>query len=167
VKHLPFDPERYVSFAQSLFSQKDSVEPDKSEAAARTVISRAYYGTFLRFREHLLSLFKRLSPLGDEYEELYEKTDMHGVVIGVLLVLDYAIGDGLDQLRKARNRADYNLVQPIMWGKAEECLGVASSVLAADRPSGDDVERKLERVEKIVTSYYVSAQKRKDAEANP
>jgi len=141
-------------FAEEIASQKDSIAPDRSEAAARTVISRAYYGSFLQYREHLLTLLKSDATLGPQFETLYTETEMHGIVVDVLKVLNYALGSGLGDLRFKRNDADYALARALTWKSAEECLGLAKSILAEPSPTEDRIYDSLKPVASCIAGYY-------------
>ena len=77
----------------------DRLIQDASEAAYRSAISRAYYGAFCLARD--------TAQLSD-----YGKTDVHKVVADQYLHSSEGkkrlIGNKLEELRRNRNRADYN-----------------------------------------------------------
>lgn len=93
-----FDPEDYVSLSQvnSLTSC--------SEAQQRTAMSRLYYAAFLLSREFISA--KRKAPFTTA-------RSVHQDVVREMKTWDYDLGADLDQLRQARNDADYDLTMPL------------------------------------------------------
>ncbi len=75
-----------------------------SEAEQRTAMSRLYYATFLVCRD----FFAR-----DRSVSFGKGSKVHGDVITALESIDENLADDLNQLREARNSADYDLYMTI------------------------------------------------------
>jgi hypothetical protein len=95
------------------------------------------------------------------FEQLYTDTRMHGVVIDLMKLLDWNIGNGLGELRDRRNEADYILTMAFGWPNAEECLGIAQSVLGTPFPNEEKLDRKRKPVTSKLAEHYEKYMKRR------
>jgi hypothetical protein len=129
----------------------------------RTIIGRSYYGVFLKLREHVLSLLKDDSTLGDPMTEMSADTEMHGLVIALMLILDYSSGQRLDDLRDERNNADYVLSSPDSMDvtRAGRAIEKADFICSRKLPDEARVEEKLPKVSELVLSHYENYRKRR------
>lgn len=103
-----FDPIHFFSLARKLATG--------DEASVRTSVSRAYYSSFLVAREKL-GLSRERVP------------DVHQRVVEELHARDHSTANRLHQLRRMRNRADYDLGIPVKPEDAQEALRLATRVL--------------------------------------
>lgn len=88
-----------------------------TEGDWRSAVSRAYYGVFHFFREFLLTNGVDVGQGGASHSNLYVGLNNCGVVVVV------RIADGIDDLRVARVRADYDLRRRV---DQHDALGSAS-----------------------------------------
>jgi hypothetical protein len=134
------------------------------EAIVRTVIGRSYYGSFLRLREHLLPILNGNSVFSDQLKEMCEaNTEIHGLIIDLMLVLDFQSGRRLDDLRQERNEADYELSpsSPMDADRADQAIQRATFVAAREFPKEERVEDKISKVTEVVLGYYEKYRKRR------
>jgi len=98
--------------------------------------------------------------IGTMFEALYTATDMHGVIIDVFRVLDYAIGSELDDLRRERNLADYVLIvdsgRPMNMKRASLDLRKAQLIIGKSLPDETKLESKISLITRIVTKHYLT-----------
>lgn len=110
---MSFDWKDYVSLSEELARRKE-------ESCLRSSISRGYYGVFCIARNKM------------GYKS-YEKADVHSKVMQALKKAragDWRkIGWNLDELRRARNDADYDEEKQVKKGLAERMLILAKGVL--------------------------------------
>lgn len=120
----PFDPARFFSLAQQL-----SASPH-DEARLRTAVSRAYYAILLATRDRLA---------------IVDTEGVHRLTIRGAKERSRAYGDKLDEFRRLRTRADYDLrANPALpdwdaaWKRAEalakSLLGQVMSLPRASPP---------------------------------
>jgi len=106
-----FNPSDFLSFAQSLSTAK------ASEAQLRTCVGRAYYAAFLTARGRpKVEAEVRALP-----RRIRKRSGFHGRVIVAVRKIDSGMGNQLDDLRKLRVVADYELEAkrwPSRWKKA-------------------------------------------------
>jgi hypothetical protein len=95
------------------------------------------------------------------FEQLYADTEMHGVVIDLMKILHWDSGSGLGDLRDRRNDADYVLTKPLGWPIADECVGIARSILGASFPNEEKLDSKLPLVTKKLAEHYEKYMKRR------
>ena len=149
--------------ARDLRDKKESFESDRCEAIVRTIIGRSYYGSFLKLREHVLSLLKDDSTLGDPMTEMSTDTEMHGLVIQLMLILDYSVGRRLDDLREERNIADYRLTPdvPMNITRANNAIQKADFISSQRLPDEANVDKKIQKVSNLVLTHYENYRKRR------
>jgi uncharacterized protein (UPF0332 family) len=106
----------FISFATQLLHSSDS-----SEAARRTVISRAYYGAFHLARSYLLGLGVRL---GREHGDVWKGLGSSGVQIAKQAATQLAV------LHQNRVMADYDLnsTKPVNPGFVKDNLERAKKI---------------------------------------
>jgi uncharacterized protein (UPF0332 family) len=108
---MPFEPVQFYQLASALYREKAD-----SEAARRTVVSRAYYGVFLASREQA-----GITTKGK---------DVHGDVIRHFQTLRRTgVANRLGELRILRNAADYELAAAMTSLQAGNALQKAESIL--------------------------------------
>ena len=112
-----FNPQDFIKLSKELLEY----ETHYREALIRTIISRAYYSSFLSAREELKNQLKN-TALEVLYEEISEEPEIHQAVYDILKTLDPVNADLLGKLRKKRNQADYNLQIPKSLKEAEDCI---------------------------------------------
>ena len=106
-----FNPEEVIDLAEYLSSLE-------GEASARSVISRAYYGVFLFARD--------LADIDDESPTAHFDTWKHYVECG-----EGEVADGLRQLRRQRNVADYKTNLKVSMRQSVEALKTCRRTRAA------------------------------------
>lgn len=102
---MSFDWTHYLHLAHELFGK--SKKRANREAKLRTAISRAYYGAFIKARNHLILVDKHPIPYGvnpHEYVQSQFSRSRNS--------LRRNIGNDLHELRRYRNDADYRNVFP-------------------------------------------------------
>ena len=109
---MTFNPLDFLTLAQTTVSDK--------EAEIRTAISRAYYGLFLKARDHL-SAAGYLVPSGSG--------DDHGAVIFALRSHRRVLaGDRFHRLRDLRTIADYDTSASVQAAHLERTLNLARDI---------------------------------------
>jgi hypothetical protein len=90
-------------------------------------------------------------------------TEIHGLVIELMLILDYASGSRLDDLREERNIADYYLSpnSPMDIERAGKAIEKAGFICSRTLPDEDKVDAKITKVTEIVLRYYEKYRKRR------
>ena len=106
-----FNPEEVIDVAEHLSSLE-------GEANARSAISRAYYGVFLFARD--------LADIDDECPTAHVDTWKHYVKCG-----EGEVADGLRELRRQRNVADYKTDLKISTRQSVEALKTCRRTRAA------------------------------------
>lgn len=160
---MSFDPSHFAVLARDLRDKKESFESDRCEAIVRTIIGRSYYGSFLKLREHVVSSLKDDPTIGDPMVEMSVDTEMHGLVIQLMQILDYSVGQRLENLREERNIADYRLTLdvPMDITRANEAIEKADFISSRDFPDEDKIEKKMGRVSELVLDHYGKYRKRR------
>jgi uncharacterized protein (UPF0332 family) len=100
-----FEPTSFYGLAVYIKDELlDKAPQELREAASRTCVSRAYYAAFLLLRDAILML-----PIRDaELRRRIERTNVaHAIVAEVVRAVDANVGDYFVNLRRLRNRADY------------------------------------------------------------
>ena len=112
---MSFDWEDYIRLSEKLIKKTGALE----EASLRSSISRGYYGVFCIARNK------------KNYQH-YKARNVHQEVINKYKnsgdKRERKIGKGLDELRKARNDADYNENKLINRSLAERALIMAKQI---------------------------------------
>ncbi len=112
---MVFDPREFLDLANQIYTDKSY----NHEAAWRTVISRAYYASFL-------ASFKRLSDLKRNFQD---SDRIHRDVIEAVMGMNSGVGNWLETLRTARVAADYKLMASIQKGNCQNLLRLAEHIL--------------------------------------
>ncbi len=113
---MAFDPRDFLDLANQIYIDKSY----NREAAWRTVISRAYYASFL-------AAFKQLA---DHKIKFQESDRIHRDVIEAVLGRNSSVGNWLETLRSARVDADYKMMASIQKGNCQNLLRLAEYVLS-------------------------------------
>lgn len=98
-----------LDLAYAIYKDNDT------EAAYRTVVSRAYYSAFYPARD--LKQQHRLSAQGSEHEGLVRALQSRPALA--------PFGNALDTIRKERNVSDYHLDNPVSARRAKATLAKA------------------------------------------
>lgn len=119
---MSFDWSDYLGLAQELFTYRAS---SYTEARLRTVISRAYYATFVKARNYLrykegVRIPSRQNPHLFVIVYFRNKPDK----------VRQRIADNLDLMRRYRNEADYDNNISSLFGKTTETLNYARNVIS-------------------------------------
>ena len=112
---MVLDPRDFLDLANQLYLDKSY----NHEAAWRTVISRAYYASFL-------AAFKQLS---DHKINFQESDRIHRDVIEAVIGKNSGVGNWLETLRSARVAADYKVMANIQRGSCQNLLKLAEYAL--------------------------------------
>ena len=116
---MAFDPLDWIALADELAARGN-------EAAARTAIGRYYYGVFLKSRDSLTH-DNLLTPRFDDSDHRAVMTALHQNKRS-------AAGTALDNLRRTRNRADYDTgkFDPLDTSAAKVRAGEVIRMCSAD-----------------------------------
>ena len=122
---MSFDWHKYVVLASELLEANKT--KDMEEAYFRSSISRSYYGVFCLARNK-----KGL--------QTHEEGNVHRKVIDEYKTSnnknEKKVGHNLDELRRLRNRADYNEGHKVDKDIADRAIGIAEAVISQiDQPS--------------------------------
>jgi uncharacterized protein (UPF0332 family) len=112
------DGAAFLELAKSLF--KTDKNSSNIEAVYRTVISRAYFATFLCARAYLRRKNIQISSLGDAHEVV--RTEM-------MIAGQEEISKSLNNLRKSRNKADYDANYSVLLNNVAFSTALAESVM--------------------------------------
>ena len=112
---MVFEPRDFLDLANQIYVDKSY----NHEAAWRTVISRAYYASFL-------AAFKQLS---DHKVRFQDSDRIHRDVIEAVIRMNSGIGNWLETLRSARVDADYKVMANIQRGNCQNLLKLAEYAL--------------------------------------
>ena len=119
---MTFDPLDFFKLAKILHQSPPSSE--LKEAILRTIIGRAYYSSFLKYRELLRDLI-----MSETYDKIARTGAIHSCVIQLLKVLDKTMGMFLSSLHRRRREADYELNKHLDERVVEETLAIADRLL--------------------------------------
>jgi uncharacterized protein (UPF0332 family) len=108
---MAIEPVRFYEFASTLY-----LEAKDDEAAQRTVVSRAYYSAFLAARARAGITVKGGRVHEAVIEHFHERKD-------------YRLANGLGDLRRQRNQADYDLHLRVTSLQAGAALKQARALL--------------------------------------
>jgi len=119
-----FQPLDYIELAESMIDSVNrgrDMPISKSSPVLRTAISRLYYAAFLFARE----------VLKDRGVKIPQDTQVHRFVASKLGEKDKFLADQLIDLRKMRNRADYDLPPKysVTAKDARRALTIARSII--------------------------------------
>ena len=132
-----------LNFAKPLYASTD-------EVARRTSVSRSYYAIYHQMKEVLTSIGIHVSREPSEHQRLVRYLKEGGKTVGIQ-------GDGgwlgtlLDQLREARNDADYDLSDKkfnprtckFSWDMADKICRTINSNLDKYRKSFEGYAKKI------------------------
>lgn len=106
-----FDGRNFVTVADQVM-QCQGITP---ESATRTAIGRYYYGAFLEARD--------AAGITDR------SPGVHTAVIDYYAARNSKLSNHLKDLRRSRNKADYQTERPLPGVEARRCKGLANKVL--------------------------------------
>lgn len=109
------DPTDFLDLANKLHADRRY----NDEATWRTIISRAYYASFLASQ-------KKLQELGQSFPDVDR---IHQAVIEAIMEKNSAIANKLETLRKARVDSDYKLLAKVVGQPLPTLLGYAQRVI--------------------------------------
>lgn len=112
---MVLNPQNFLEIANQLFQDRHY----QYESGWRTVISRAYYASFL-------GSMKRLEELGGSFSDVDR---IHQEVIERMMEMNSAIANKLETLRRKRVDADYKMKALILKGECSNLLRLAELVL--------------------------------------
>lgn len=104
------------------------------------------------------------SVFSNQISEMCEaNTEIHGLIIDLMLVLDFESGRRLDDLREERNEADYQLspAKPMDIDRVGRAIQRADFISSRPLPDEERVEKKISKVTEIVMDYYSKYRKRR------
>ena len=106
----------FMDIAERTLQSKDVVTLQLNEGVLRTAISRAYYAVFILAR-HILGL------------DLHKTPEVHRIVVEKLRELSKPLGDKLQELRRRRNEADYEVHATITINTLKQAHTIARTLL--------------------------------------
>ncbi|MEK7275275.1 MAG: HEPN domain-containing protein [Candidatus Desantisbacteria bacterium] len=110
---MSFDWRKYIKLSEELISKKE-------EACLRSAVSRSYYGVFCIARNKLGYQGDTSSKVHSRVIDTYKNSKN---------IIQGKIGKNIDELRRARNSADYDDSIEIEKNMAEKMLLLAKQVL--------------------------------------
>lgn len=129
---MTFNPEDFLSLANEIFNGVDY-----KDARYRTTVSRAYYAAHLISRKIFEEMGRKF-----EIENPKDKGKIHQMVIDELIRVNEPTGVVLRNLRKIRDKADYDLDYNFKKKDVITLIGQAKDVINVM------INYKMERVEK-------------------
>ncbi len=111
-------PRNIYEFAVRLYSEVDAADPD--EVLIRTIIGRAYYAVFLALR-NLSGIVGQGGRIHGAVREFFQRKGGEGALISLQL----------DDLRKRRNRADYDDGEDVSIKEAVDALSLCRRIFEA------------------------------------
>ena len=121
---MSFDWSEYLKLARQL-AVLDGSALDQ-EARLRSAISRAYYAAFCRSRNYLRDTQKRSVPGGAKAHAYVREQFLNSSV-----ETRKEVGENLERLREARNKADYDDNVPGLPSLARTALEWAKEAIAS------------------------------------
>jgi hypothetical protein len=109
-------------------------------------------------------MLKTNSGFANELMEMCEAdTEIHGLVIQLMLVLDYESGRRLDDLRDERNISDYELSAsgPMDIERAGRAIERGAFIGSRTLPDEDKIDAKIAKVTEIVMNFYAKYRRRR------
>lgn len=133
----------FLNFAKPLYDSTD-------EAARRTSVSRSYYASYHQMREVLTSIGIHVSQDPSEHQRLVRYLKEGGKTVGIKDDEGW-LGQLLDELRTARNDADYDLSDrkfnartcKFSWDIADKICRTINSNLGRYKKSFEDYAKKI------------------------
>lgn len=139
---MAFNPEDFLSLANEIFNGIDY-----ENARYRTAVSRAYYAAHLISRKIFEEMGKKF-----EIEDPKDKGIIHKMVIDALIRVNEPTGVVLRNLRKIRDKADYDLDYNFKKKVVITLIGQAKDVINVM------INYKMERVEKDLGRKLTSSE---------
>ncbi len=112
---MVLDPHEFLEIANQLYEDKDY----QFESGWRTIVSRAYYSSFL-------ASMKKLEDLGASFSNVDR---IHQEVIEAMMDKSSPVANKLETLRKRRVDADYKMKASISKGECPNLLRLAELIL--------------------------------------
>jgi len=133
----------FLNFAKPLYDSTD-------EAARRTSVSRSYYASYHQMKEILTSIGIHVSREPKEHQRLVRYLKEGGKTVGIKDDGGW-LGELLEQLREARNDADYDLSDrkfnartcKFSWDMADKICRTINSNLDKYRKSFEGYAKKI------------------------
>jgi uncharacterized protein (UPF0332 family) len=100
-----FSPLDFYRFAIFLVQQLSRIPSDLEQVAIRTSVSRAYYASFLFIRDFILLRYEKTLP--QDLKRVIRTNKAHRVVARILELINLMHAQYFINLRKLRNKADY------------------------------------------------------------
>lgn len=117
---MGFDCNDFLKLSKALLADSNYCDNTFSEAAMRTIISRAYYAAFLYARQQLEQKHR---------VRFNKKARVHKQVMIKLKTYDRTLGGLLHTLRENRNKADYNVMLEINKSHADFAVKLAEQLV--------------------------------------
>lgn len=144
-----FNPQYFLELAKQLYTDQDYEHIN--EAAFRTAISRAYYATFLIFREKIRNRLKNTS-LMEKFNEVSEKGVAHACIKKIIKRTEGFLGEMYSRLLLLRKISDYELNVTIMDKDAEEAVEIAAELIKFSEQIRERI--KINQISNIIDLYY-------------
>ncbi len=123
-----FNPLDFHHFATFLAKQLSRIPSDLEQAAIRTSVSRAYYASFLLIRDLILLRYEKTLP--QDLKRVIRTNKAHRVVTRILELTDPVHAHYFINLRKLRNRADYETKESLMHKDLDKALKLAEAIVS-------------------------------------
>lgn len=120
---MSFDWSEYLNLSQELAGQ--STSPSTQEAKLRSAISRAYYATFCKARNHLRDKEGHTIPSGGEAHQYVQNQFKKGGD-----KVRRKVGENLTRLHIHRKNADYEDIATRLPATAEYALKIAGRAIS-------------------------------------
>jgi uncharacterized protein (UPF0332 family) len=124
----PFSPLDFYRFAALLAQQLSRIPSDLEQAAIRTSVSRAYYASFLLIQDLILLRYGKTLP--QDLKRAIRTNKAHRVVARVLELADPVQAQYFINLRKLRNRADYETGGSLLRRDLVKALKLAEAIVS-------------------------------------
>jgi uncharacterized protein (UPF0332 family) len=123
-----FNPLDFHHFATFLAQQLSRIPSDLEQAAIRTSVSGAYYASFILIRDLILLRYEKTLPQDLKCVIITNKA--HRVVVRILELTDPVHAQYFINLRKLRNRADYETKESLMHKDSAKALKLAEAIVS-------------------------------------
>ncbi len=118
----------FYRFATFLAQQLSRIPSDLEQAAIRTSVSRAYYASFLLIRDLVLLRYEKVLP--QDLKRVIRTNKAHRVVARVLELTNPKHAQYFMNLRKLRNRADYETKESLLHRDLVKALKLAEAIVS-------------------------------------
>jgi uncharacterized protein (UPF0332 family) len=119
----------FYRFATFLAQQLSRIPSDLEQAAIRTSVSRAYYASFLLIRDLVLLRYEKVLP--QDLKRVIRTNKAHRVVARVLELINPKHAQYFMNLRKLRNRADYETKESLLHRDLVKALKLAEAIVSS------------------------------------